>query len=584
MVVDSASNVDDARALLPTDGINAAIVTSRDTLGLLAARMLDLDVLPSADAVAMLDRALRVARPDDSRITDHADDAATIAQLCGGLPLALEIIAALLAEDPGRPLSALADDLRDKRTRLDELKYGNVEVRAAFDLSYQRLDLSHARLFRLLSLNPGPDISTSAAVVLGSAGRAVILRRLKELVEAVTQDDSLRVFRRLNFLFEANRTTTRHALEALARAHLIERSTTYGRWRMHDLVRLFAGERSLKQANQDSRAVLFTLLLIYYLAGATAASAHLDQMIADPASLEFPDEEHALEWLDAEYSNLVAAAYAADDGSKLHAVVALGLPRALIYITKFRQRFDDLVALSPVAIRAARRLRDRHGEAVVLRNLGGVLVQVWQVEEAISVLQDAIQIYRDTDNQSGEGTALANLGGALVRAGRFEDAITTLHDALQIHRQAGARYSEAVALGNLGTALIQLGQSDEAIATLQAAAQIHREVHDQRGRAAALDNLGIALQEAGRYDEAIKTHQTAEKIHRLTDDRRGEATALINLGNAFRHALRFTEAIASVQDAAQIFDEIGDDHGQSTALASLEFIRTQRAKHQATPH
>ena len=88
----------------------------------------------------MLDRALRVARPDDSRVTNHPGDAARIAQLCGGLPLALQIIAALLSENPRRPLAEMATDLEDERTRLDELSYADTAVRAAFDLSYQRLD------------------------------------------------------------------------------------------------------------------------------------------------------------------------------------------------------------------------------------------------------------------------------------------------------------------------------------------------------------------------------------------------------------------------------------------------------------
>ena len=110
--------------------------------------------------MAVLERALRVARPEDTRVADHAGDAAAVATLCGRLPLALGIAAALLAEDPRRPLAALADDLRDKRTRLDELKRGDVAVRTAFDLSYQRLEPSHGRLFRLLSISPGPDIST----------------------------------------------------------------------------------------------------------------------------------------------------------------------------------------------------------------------------------------------------------------------------------------------------------------------------------------------------------------------------------------------------------------------------------------
>jgi len=210
VVIDNAATQEQAKPLLPAGPAGVTIVTSRDILGMLGAQLLDLDILPPENAVHMLDRALRVARPSDTRVTDYPGVAARIAQLCGGLPLALQIIAALLSENPHRPLAEMATDLDDERTRLDELSYADTAVRAAFELSYQRLDRDHARLFRLLTINPGPEISTQATAALA--------------------DVDLRAARR--------------GLEALARAHLIDRGSNYGRWRMHDLLRLYARQLS----------------------------------------------------------------------------------------------------------------------------------------------------------------------------------------------------------------------------------------------------------------------------------------------------------------------------------------------------
>ncbi|MFC5183825.1 hypothetical protein [Actinomadura harenae] len=67
---------------------------------MLNARLLDLDVLDVEGAVAMLEETLRIADPDDTRIPADPVGAAELARVCGYLPLALQIAAALLAEDP----------------------------------------------------------------------------------------------------------------------------------------------------------------------------------------------------------------------------------------------------------------------------------------------------------------------------------------------------------------------------------------------------------------------------------------------------------------------------------------------------
>jgi hypothetical protein len=135
VVIDNAATHEQARSLLPTEPSGAAIVTSRHTLGMLGARLVDLDILTPKNAADMLDSVLRIARPDDRRVTDHPAVSACIAELCKGLPLAMRIIAALLGENPRRPLAEMAADLDDERTRLDELSYDDTAVRAAFDLS-----------------------------------------------------------------------------------------------------------------------------------------------------------------------------------------------------------------------------------------------------------------------------------------------------------------------------------------------------------------------------------------------------------------------------------------------------------------
>jgi hypothetical protein len=123
-------------------------------------------VLDAADAAGVLEQVLKSARGTDERIRDHPKDAERLARLCGFLPLALRIVAALLAQSPRRLLSSVVSDLADERTRLDEMAVVDLAIRAAFDLSYRHLAPPEARVFRLLAVNLGPDVATTTVVAL----------------------------------------------------------------------------------------------------------------------------------------------------------------------------------------------------------------------------------------------------------------------------------------------------------------------------------------------------------------------------------------------------------------------------------
>lgn len=228
VVADNVNGEQQVELLLPGDGVTAAIVTSRHTLGLLNARLLDLNELAAQTSLTMLERALRAARPGDNRLAQHPADAAEVVRLCGGLPLALRIAAALLAENPAMPVAALAAELRADKPVVG-LAYGTAGVRAAFELSYRNLSASQQRMFRLLTVNPGAETTTEVAAALADRPQQ----------------------------------QTRDNLKALARAHLIEQGSEYGRWKMHDLVRQYADDLARRHGGgQRSRA--FDRLLRHY--------------------------------------------------------------------------------------------------------------------------------------------------------------------------------------------------------------------------------------------------------------------------------------------------------------------------------
>jgi tetratricopeptide (TPR) repeat protein len=424
IIADNASAEGQVRSLLPGPGPHKVVVTSRHTLAGLAARLLDVTVLDEQAAVALLEAALRGARPGDDRISADRVGAVRLAGTCGGLPLALQIAAALLKAEPSRPISDLADELSDEVRRLQTLQYNDgggtsaLSVAAAFELSYRQLNESAARVFRLLQVNPGPEVSTAVVAALADLPISEVRRVIGQLVRA-------------------------HLIEAAPRAA--------GRWQMHDLVRLYARQLSDSHANADEREQARDRLLHYYLDTANAADKHLRGLPDAPKPMTFADRNSALEWLDSERPSLVAAVTVAASTGRDE--IGMWLPVSLGEYFSWRRHFDDWLSTSMIGRDVACRLGDRKAEATALNNLGLALRSVRRFEEAIIAHQDTAVIFRETGDRRGEGVAVGNLGIALVEVRRFEEAITALHNARAIFRETGDRRDEGRSLQNLGATL-----------------------------------------------------------------------------------------------------------------------------------
>lgn len=179
VVADNASAIAQVQPLVPP-GHHGMLVTSRHRLTGLG-RMRTVNRLQPEDAVALLEAALKNNDPDDPRVGEDPQAAERLASACGYLPLALQITAALLAQDPGQPLSERAAALGGTDGILDGLDDGERSLRTMFDQSLERLTPQEQDLFRLLALNPGPNISTPAAAVLADQPQPATERLLARL-------------------------------------------------------------------------------------------------------------------------------------------------------------------------------------------------------------------------------------------------------------------------------------------------------------------------------------------------------------------------------------------------------------------
>ncbi|WP_410643260.1 tetratricopeptide repeat protein [Amycolatopsis sp. lyj-346] len=531
LVLDNAAHPGQIQDLLPRRPEHRALVTTRDVLDLPDARRIFLDVLGEPGAAGLLGRLLRAGDPQDPRADAEPDAVLRLVGLCGRLPLAVRIVAAILTDEPALTVAELAGQLGDADTRLHAMAYGDRDVAAVIDFSYHRLAArapEAAALLALLTVNPGPDLSTETAAALAGTSSVV----------AATQ------------------------LRALRAASLLQH-TPAGRWRLHDLLALYAR----RHLTPDAEGPATVRLLDCYSGNARAADAHLRALPGRPVPHRFAGRRDALAWFDAEHANLTAAVAHAHHTGHLHHTTSLAahLRRYL----EWRWFLDDGVTVATHAGTAAGTLADPRLQAAAWIDLGSALKEVRRFDEAITAHRQAGDLFRELGDRHGEARSWNNLGNALNAVRRFDEAIAAHQNDLTICRELGDRHSEGTAWNNLGNALGEVRRFDDALAAHRQAGDIFRELGDRGNEGEAWNNLGLALWDVRRFDEAIDAHRQARDIYREVGDHRGEGTAWNNLGNALREVRRFDEAIDAHQQARDIYRQLGDRHGEGTAWNNL---------------
>ncbi|MER6569457.1 tetratricopeptide repeat protein [Streptomyces sp. NPDC001093] len=506
ILADNASSPDQVRPLLPGGARHRMLVTSRDRLPQLGAQLLPLDQLPSQAAYELLDRALRIADPSDHRVVEEAAAATRLVGLCGHLPLALQIAAALLAEDAGMPIAELGDEMAASYDRLAALDDGNRSVRAAFELSYRRLPADRARLLRLLAVAPGPEVSEEVAVVLAGAEVSPL-----------------------------------RGLKALARAHLVERGSGRGRWRMHDLVRAFGAGVSTRHSlfREEADAARARVLEFYYT-WAREADARLRWLPGKPEPDRFTDRGQALAWFDEERTGLVAAVQWAQEGRFAHIAAQLG--ECLMEYLDWRRHFDDWVAVATTTLQVARLTGSPVDEGNAWNSLGLALRKVGRLPEAIDAHIQARDLYHDSEDQHRQAIAWGNLGLALQDAGQLREAIDAHARACELFVITEDRTHEGTAWSNLGVALWALGLTQQSIEALVLARDLHRATGDRVREGNAWNNLGLAYLQADRTHEAIEAYGEAVGIFRENENWYGQGKSLHNLALAHTAADSLADA------------------------------------------
>ena len=506
-VLDNASNAAQVRPLLPGSPDCLVVVTSRNQLaGLVAAEgatLISLDVLGDDEAHEMLAR--RLGR---ERVAAEPQAADEIIAACAGLPLALSIAvgrATAGRRRAKRPLAQLAAELRDARNRLDALEEGDAatDVRAVLSWSYDQLSPAAARMFRLLGLHPGPDISLSAAASLAGISRAEAGTALREL------------------------TRTHMAAEHLP-----------GRFTFHDLLRVYATDQAERHDPEPERAAAVQRMLDHYLHTAMVASQRFSPFrsplrLATPQPgvlpAEMADKDQAMAWFDAEAPVLLTLIeYASVNGFDTH---AWQIPWTLGPFFHRRGRWRSYAASQRTALAAAQRLDDTLALAHAHHLLGHAQLQISDFSSAEPNFRRALDLFRELQDRANEAVVLNGLGGMLEKQERYPEALAVALDALRMLKAAGHWWTQATLENGVGWLYAHLGQYDDALSHCQRALSLHRESGHRGGAADTLDSLGYVYLHLGDLDQAQAHYLQAIDAYREIGAPFGEGNSLAGLGD-----------------------------------------------------
>jgi DNA-binding SARP family transcriptional activator/tetratricopeptide (TPR) repeat protein len=530
VVLDNASNAAQVRALLPGSPDCLVVVTSRNQMaGLVAAEgatLISLDVLGDAEAHEMLAR--RLGR---ERVAAEPQAAEEIIAACAGLPLALSIaVGRATAGRAKRSLAQLAAELRDARNRLDALEEGDAatDVRAVLSWSYDQLGPAAARMFRMLGLHPGPDVSLSAAASLAGISRAEAGAALRELTRA-----------------------------HMAAEHLP------GRFTFHDLLRVYAADLAERHDPADERAAAVQRMLDHYLHTAMAAAQRFSPFrsplrLAAPQPgvlpAEMADKDQAMAWFDAEAPVLLTLIeYASANGSDTH---AWQIPWALGPFFNRRSRWRSYAASQRTALAAAQRLDDTLALAHAHHLLGHAQLQMSDYEAAEPNFRRALDLFRELQDRANESVVLNGLAGMLEKQERYEEALAVALDALRMLKAAGHWWTQATLENGVGWLYAHLGQYDNALSHCQRALSLHRESGHRGGVADTLDSLGYINLHLGDLTQAQAHYLQAIDAYREIGAPFGEGNSLAGLGDVLLRGGDPDAARAMYLQAAAILDAL----------------------------
>ncbi len=530
IVLDDAKDAAHVRPLLPGSASCAVLVTTRSRMPDLAgSRFVDLDVLGPAEAWDMF---AGIIGPERAEAEPEATGLVLTA--CAGLPLAIRIAGARLAARGGWSVRTIATRLADQRRRLDWLRTGDLAVRACFEVSFSSLPRSAAggvdpaHAFRMLGLWPGPTIGLAAAAALLGQPDEDVAEALEILVDAqllqAPAPDRYR-FHDLLRAYAAERATADEPEQD--RTAAIRRLLDWYLYSVAAMARIVSPNRDQVPLDPPDGAVeplsfaapdealnwCETERTNLVVATQQAAAGGLDAVAwkLPVAALSFFNRRtYRAEWVTTHRIALASARRAGDRAAEAWVLNSLGIVYA-------QQCLPEAIACFEQALAIRREAGDQRGEAQAANNLANTYLLLRRFGE-LEPFQQALAIQRRLGYRFGEAVALNNLGEAYRQLGRLDESISCLDLAGQIFSAVGDAHGEGYAWHNLGQAFLQSGRVDEALDQLTRALRVRRAGGERLAEAQTLTELGRAQRAADRPEDARQSWVRALSVFEALDD------------------------------------------------------------------
>jgi DNA-binding SARP family transcriptional activator len=544
VVLDDAAGENQVLPLLPGSQAPAVLITSRHRLGGLAGSThVEVSNLDPDTSLALLGRIAGRARLRAQPVA-----AAAVAAQCGHLPLALRVAGARLAERPHWDVQQLASRLADETRRLDELRHGDLAVRASISLSYNNVSGQARRLLRLLALVDAPTFSGWLAAALLDQPPA----------------------------------TAEDALDDLVGARLVQTagigSGIHSQFRLHDLIRVYARERlvSDEPPAEQNAALERALGALLYLAREAdhryyghdytrmPSDATLwrlpgplaDQLVSDPIG-----------WFERERAALVSGVRQAARSRFTDLCWSLAFASATMF--QARGYRDDWRETHKIALQAARQAGATRGQATILYGLGSLGLDDGHFDQAREQLAMAEELFHDAGDDQSTAIVTVQLAALDRLTGRLDDAVQRGRQALANLQGAGVRADRAYALRIIARAKMDLGELDSAMELLAEALRLAQEAGSSRSEAHILNRVGEAYLLAGQPDCAASTFELAMAKALDAGDPLEEGFVLLGVGAAKTRLREFDHARNALQRALQVARAAGERLTEARALRGL---------------
>jgi DNA-binding SARP family transcriptional activator/tetratricopeptide (TPR) repeat protein len=547
VVLDDALSAAQVRPLLPGGPGCGVIITSRGGLADLAgAHHVRLDVLPGDEALVLL-----AATAGPQRVAAEPAAAQRLLELCGRLPLAVRIAGAKLASRPHWSLGKLAERLADQHRRLDELRVGDLEVRASLELSFRGLDPEADAAARRLALLDVPDFPAwIAAPVL-----AVPLAAAEDLIDRLMERQILQ--------------------------YAGPDGTGYPRFRFHDLIQLYLRERARAHDTEPVRRAAVTAALLAWLRYGLVAMRHLpDKQFPgleptvptapplDPAIRDMAVDD-PIGWYEAESDALLAAVRQAYDCELDE--LCTGLAHIVSPYLEMRTPVDVWRTVTELASRAADRAADTRMRALVALHCSRA-DEHHAIYSAAGHAKDALALFERLDDDLGTAHALNRLTYLHGYLGRLSEAQATAERAIALADQVGSQWCRARALQHLGTIAWEYDRLDDAERYLTESIGLYGECGGPSSQAHAMKALGRVYVSGGNAAGAIRQLTAALSVYRELHNPVAEVLALANLTEAHLANCQQAEAAGAAEEALAIAASIETPFIVATALSAMAVV------------